>query len=436
MKIFRKIIFIFFVFFSSKTFAEITFEQILQDPNNLELNLQYAKEQEALGNYKPVIATLERLSDIYSDNLDLKLYLLSISLKIDSKERTKDIIDQIKRSPVLTNAIRQRLDEIVKTLEAQDKQQKNEWVQFIDIGYNSTLDNNVNTKSDSNTLYISDSLSNYAADTIDDDDFQNIGIKYGAYKQLSNTSNINFNVGKGFTRQNRDKNKENDAHSLFINYNKQINKNYISTFYSLNENNNLHESDYVVHSFILENRYGFRPNQNIVLSGNYNLTDYRTDSVFTAAEDKNNEAHGLAVGYEYFINQNNNIKLKYGFNDYNAKLDSYGYDNEYRRINYFTRIKNINFNLSQTINYNTYDKADTFVKSDTIRDDEIKTNSISLSGSLDQLLRLEFLKNIFYSVSYSDIKSKSNILNYDYHKDIYKFGLTKRITFWKRLFHF
>ena len=430
MQIIKKIILILFlIFFSSKTFAEITFEQILQDPNNLELNLQYAKEQEALGNYKPVIATLERLSDIYSDNLDLKLYLLSISLKIDSKERTKDIIDQIKRSPVLTNAIRQRLDEIVKTLEAQDKQQKNEWVQFIDIGYNSTLDNNVNTKSDSNTLYISDSLSNYAADTIDDDDFQNIGIKYGAYKQLSNTSNINFNVGKGLTRQNRDKNKENDAHSLFVNYNKQINKNYISTFYSLNENNNLHESDYVVHSFILENRYGFRPNQNIVLSGNYSLTDYRTDSVFTAAEDKNNEAQGLTVGYEYFINQNNNIKFKYGFNDYNAKLDSYGYDNEYRRINYFTRIKNINFNLSQTINYNTYDKADTFVKSDTIRDDEIKTNSISLSGSLDQLLRLEFLKNIFYSVSYSDIKSKSNILNYDYHKDIYKFGLTKRITF-------
>ena len=52
-----------------------------------------------------------------------------------------------------------------------------------------------------------------------------------------------------------------------------------------------------------------------------------------------------------------------------------------------------------------------------------------MSGSLDQLLKYEFLKNIFYSASYSDIKSKSNILNYDYHKDIYKFGLTKRITF-------
>ena len=136
------------------------------------------------------------------------------------------------------------------------------------------------------TLYISDSLSNYATDTIDDDDFQNIGIKYGAYKQLSNTSNINFNFGKAFTRQNRDKNKENDAHSLFVNYNKQIDKNYISTFYTLNENNNIHESDYVVHSLIIENRFGLKPNQNVVLSGNYNLTDYRTDNVFTVQKIK------------------------------------------------------------------------------------------------------------------------------------------------------
>lgn len=429
MKKFKIILIFLLILIPSNLFSEISYNQILEDPTNLDLNLQYLKEQETKGNYKAVIATLERLSDIYSDNLDLKLYLLSISLKIDSKERTKDIIDQIKRSPTLTTAIRQRLDKIVSTLEAQDKQQDNEWVQFIDIGYNNTLENNVNTKSDSNSLYISDSLSNYATDTIDDDDYQNIGIKYGAYKQLSDTSNINFNVGKAFTRQNRDKNKENDAHSLFVNYNKQIDKNYISTFYTLNENNNIHESDYVVHSLIIENRFGLKPNQNVVLSGNYSLTDYRTDNVFTAAEDKNNEAQGLAVGYEYFINQNNNIKFKYGFNDYNAKLDSYGYDNEYLRISYSARVKTINFNIAQTINYNTYDKADTFVKSDTIRDDEIKTNSISMSGSLNQLLNYGFLKNIFYSASYSEIRSKSNILNYDYNKDIFKFGLTKRITF-------
>jgi hypothetical protein len=56
-------------------------------------------------------------------------------------------------------------------------------------------------------------------------------------------------------------------------------------------------------------------------------------------------------------------------------------------------------------------------------------NTVSMSGSLDQLLNYKFLKGIFYSLSYTDIKSTSNILNYDYNKDLYKFGLTKRISF-------
>ena len=83
------LIFLFSLILIQRVFGEILYEQILKDPNNLELNLQYVKEQEQAKNFKSVIATLERLSTIYSDNLDLKLYLLSISLKLDSKERTK-----------------------------------------------------------------------------------------------------------------------------------------------------------------------------------------------------------------------------------------------------------------------------------------------------------------------------------------------------------
>ena len=85
-------------FYLGNVFADISYQEILQDPENLELNLKFAKEQEQIGNYKSVIATLERLSTIYSENIDLKLYLLSISLKIDSKERTKEILDDIKNN--------------------------------------------------------------------------------------------------------------------------------------------------------------------------------------------------------------------------------------------------------------------------------------------------------------------------------------------------
>ena len=57
---------------------EITYQEILENPTDLELNLNYAKQQENTGNLKLTISTLERLSMLYPDNLDIKLYLLSI----------------------------------------------------------------------------------------------------------------------------------------------------------------------------------------------------------------------------------------------------------------------------------------------------------------------------------------------------------------------
>ena len=62
----------------SKVFSStITYKEILDNPTDLELNLNYAKQQERAGNVKSTIATLERLSTLYPKNSDIKLYLLS-----------------------------------------------------------------------------------------------------------------------------------------------------------------------------------------------------------------------------------------------------------------------------------------------------------------------------------------------------------------------
>ena len=61
--------------------SQISFEQILKNPNDLKLNLKYAKEQEDLGNFKSVISTLERLTSLYPENIDLKMYYFVYFLK-------------------------------------------------------------------------------------------------------------------------------------------------------------------------------------------------------------------------------------------------------------------------------------------------------------------------------------------------------------------
>ena len=96
--------------------AQVTFEEVLKNPNDLKLNLKYAKEQEDLGNFKSVISTLERLTSLYPENIDLKMYYLSISLRIDSVERTIQIIDEIKKSEQLTAEINAEIDIILQNL--------------------------------------------------------------------------------------------------------------------------------------------------------------------------------------------------------------------------------------------------------------------------------------------------------------------------------
>ena len=48
--------------------AQITFNEILENPSDLDLNLRYAKEQEIKGKYKATIAALERLNMLYPKN--------------------------------------------------------------------------------------------------------------------------------------------------------------------------------------------------------------------------------------------------------------------------------------------------------------------------------------------------------------------------------
>ena len=67
----------------------ITYLEILENPNDLDLNLKYAKQQSELGNFKQTISTLERLNMVYPDNVEIKLYLLSVLVQIDSPEKAK-----------------------------------------------------------------------------------------------------------------------------------------------------------------------------------------------------------------------------------------------------------------------------------------------------------------------------------------------------------
>ena len=106
------IIFLFILSLSTHVKSEVTYLEILKDPTDLRLNLQYAKEQEALGEFKNVIATLERLTALYPSNIDLKLYLLSIAVKTDSTEKVLRLIEEIRQSDEITEDVKTRVAQV------------------------------------------------------------------------------------------------------------------------------------------------------------------------------------------------------------------------------------------------------------------------------------------------------------------------------------
>ena len=133
------------VFSSEKN---ITYMQILQKPNDLDLNLKYAQQQGKMGNFKQTISTLERLTMLYPDNVEIKLYLLSVLVQVDSPEKANTIIEDMKLRRDLAPEDLEALLEIEEELKDREPSL---WTLAADISWGGIYTDNVNSVSVSYT---------------------------------------------------------------------------------------------------------------------------------------------------------------------------------------------------------------------------------------------------------------------------------------------
>ena len=247
----RKIILILFVLsLSSQVKAEVTYLEILKNPTDLRLNLQYAKEQEALGEFKSVIATLERLTALYPTNIDLKLYLLSVAVKTDSTEKVLRLIDEIRQSDEITEDVKQRVAQVFDDInkrriddekaiarqkarqvveEEEEKRsqvasKKSGWTFYQDIGWKVALHSNIGNVSSSKTQYSAGSI--VAMSGIEGDNTETINTLTGVIYQINDSSNISLSAGTSSSEQNRATADENDTNTFSTSYSKFFEKNW------------------------------------------------------------------------------------------------------------------------------------------------------------------------------------------------------------------
>ena len=453
---------ILFKLFIVESFAEITYLQILKDPTDLRLNLQYAKEQEAKGKFKAVIATLERLNALYPKNIDLKLYLLSISIKTDSTEKTLNLINKIQSSNQISDEIKKKVTQIfddmnkkkidkdlIKKKKEREKIQlasKNKqpektspWTWYTELGYTNMINSNISNISNTKTQFSGGSV--IAMTGTEGDDLTTLKNGWGAIYQINSSSNLSLYNSHSTSEQNRATSDENDTQTFSATYNKFLEKNTITSTFSFTDLNTRRAADTLTRNITLDNRYFINDKIKFLTGISLGTSEGNQNPSNLTKRNSNTRKKGLVFGPEYYLTPQHSFKLKYALTGTDAIADYNSLEDETISASYSKNFKIGNLGLTYSISDKKHKEPDSVLIHPSIsRKDDSETKTISFSGNLNQLFSSQkffpisvkfgnFLNTISYSSSWSETDSDSSLLQHNYNKESFSFGFTKRIYF-------
>ena len=424
-----------FLFISVNSFAAtITYKEILDNPTDLELNLNYAKQQESSGNLKLTISTLERLSMLYPSNTDIKLYLLSILIKMDSSVKVDLMVKTMMNDPNTSVETRKLIAELLSDTGEQKKESK--WFAYLDIKYSQTEEDNISGVTKSHKLLQEGSKIPYTA--VD----SRLVVKYDKTytragsltvgKNIDESSSLFFNLGLDINTINKKIKGDNDVVSSSVSYFKVKDNHYISPYVFWTKPNYRKQADYDTMGLGINNTYIINEKNNLNYGLSYSDTSYVQNAAFDTAADNDSAAYSSFIRYNYNLTKKTQLgtKLIWGRTESKKEFDSYD-------------SKGLNLTLSQILPFGTlklrgtylendYDEIESFVSPTIIRKDESLVAAISLEGQVVKLIpflkRFKVDDSLFYTLNARLSDVSSNILNHDIARNYGTIGLTKRLN--------
>ena len=452
-KLLSLIIFLLLIFNSKAISSIITYKEILDDPTDLELNLNYAKQQEKSGNVKSTIATLERLSILYPKNADIKLYLLSILLKMDSKVKVDLMVSTMLNDPNTSDETKKLIAELL-TNEKFEEEEPKKWFAYMDFTYSGTEEDNISGRTKSGKTLAVDNDDNetllpftandsgHHKSTMEYDKTYTRGTSLTIGRILDQTSSLYLNLGSTFNTNNKKHKGESDIYSSSISYFKAYKNHYFSPYVYFNNPNYRRQEDYQVKGLGINNTYIFNDKFNLNYALSYSDSRYhsRPNPVVggiqlfkEAGDNNNNEAYSASIRLNHNISNRTQIstKLIYGKTDHAKEFHSY----ESNGINFrASRIFSFGtLSASATYLYNTYQAKNNAISMLRYRNDRSLVTNISLRGDINQIL--PFLRKInkdnttFYTLSFRESNVNSSLPNYEIKRAFKTIGITKRVNF-------
>ena len=400
----------------------ITYIQILQNPNDLDLNLKYAQQQGKMGNYKQTISTLERLNMLYPENVEIKLYLLSVLVQIDSPEKANTIIEEMKLRRDLEAEDLETLNEIEEELKDREPSL---WALTLDTGLASVWSDNVNSVSKTGLLKSSDSIGVFTTPKHDRTGSGSTGIS--ATRAIGEQSSLLINLAHTTSDQYEELSDDFQSYGLTFGLDTVLGNQSLSPYLIMSKTDNMADAD----AFSLMYGIGgfFSVGERNSISYGYAYTDSKSNhnSEDNTANEANAIGHGFTLGHDFIVNKLISTSIALGYSDSDAKVDA-GNDAETYDFGL-----SVNFafpwafiSVSSAHSFNDYKKADSSVVSDIARSDYVKTFSVGLTKAIgDFFPTLDPNRSMFINLGYENVESEANIINYDYEADSFSLSFSR-----------
>ena len=402
----------------------ITYMQILQNPKDLDLNLKYAQQQGKIGNFKQTISTLERLNMIYPDNVEIKLYLLSILVQIDSPEKATTIIEEMKLDRDLASEDLETLQEFEEELKDREPSL---WTLAADISTGVVYTDNVNSVSKTRTKSSSDARIGFNSAKFDETLSGGFGLS--ASRPLGEESSFLVNLSHTSSQQQEERDDDYQSYGLTLALDTVLGNQSISPYLMLNKSDYQTDAD----SFSVMGGVGgfFTVGERNSISYGYSFSDSKGNhnSSDTTANETNSISHAINLGHDFIVNQIVSTSLSLGYGDSNAKIDV---GNDYENYDFGLSL-NFAFpwayiSIGNAFSFNDYKVADSSVVSNMLRSDYTNTTDIMLTKAIGDIFpTLDPNRSLFINLSYEKVISEANMLNYDYITDSFSLSFTKSL---------
>ena len=400
----------------------ITYIQILQKPNDLELNIKYAQQQGKMGNFKQTISTLERLNMVYPDNIEIQMYLLSVLVQADSPDKALTVIDEIKNNEDATEEDLLTVKDIEKELE--DRARPKLWSFVAGVNWGLTQSNNVNNVSKTRLQMSSDSLDPFNSPM--HDRTYSASTDISALRRIGEDSSFLLNASISDSRQVIETGDDVEGYTLTSSYDTTIGNQGISIFGMLSKSDYIDDAD----SFsTIAGLSGFFPSgDRSTYSYSYSLSDSKgnRNSSDETADETNSIGHSVTIGHDYAVNEIISTSLSTGYAISENKVGA----NDYETFDFGLRL-NLNLpmayvSIGEALSFNEYFEFDSSNNSSLIRSDVASTFDVIVVKPLGDFLPfLDPNKLINLSFSYDKTISEANIINYDYEAESIGFGISR-----------